>query len=87
MSTGRLATLLAEEAAKDGMTMVCDTHLKPLQIRSVQYANQTTELERPKADIMSRLRETVGKKLLQDQWMYEPTDYMEELRVANHGRM
>ncbi|GAB7347935.1 hypothetical protein MBLNU459_g5449t1 [Dothideomycetes sp. NU459] len=45
------------------------------------------ELEKPRADVMARLREAVTKKLADDQWMYEATDYMEDLRIANHGRV
>lgn len=36
---------------------------------------------------MARLRESVGDKLADEKWMYEPTDYMESLRVAHHGRL
>jgi len=34
---------------------------------------------------MTRLREAVDKKLAEEKWMYEPTDYLEELRIRNHG--
>ncbi|KAI5249943.1 hypothetical protein E4T47_01010 [Aureobasidium subglaciale] len=45
------------------------------------------ELERPKAEIMSRLRDSVGKTLMEEQWKYEPSDYMKALLVENHGRV
>ncbi|KAI5208994.1 hypothetical protein E4T39_00972 [Aureobasidium subglaciale] len=45
------------------------------------------ELERPKAEIMSRLRDSVAKTLMEEQWKYEPSDYMKALLVENHGRV
>ncbi|KAK6000177.1 hypothetical protein QM012_004165 [Aureobasidium pullulans] len=45
------------------------------------------ELERPKAEVMTRLRDSVGRALINDQWRYEPSDYMKELLVENHGRV
>ncbi|KAH0348471.1 hypothetical protein KCU81_g3161, partial [Aureobasidium melanogenum] len=45
------------------------------------------ELERPKAEVMARLRDSVGKALINEQWRYEPSDYMKALLVENHGRV
>ncbi|KAG9840327.1 hypothetical protein KCU78_g14511, partial [Aureobasidium melanogenum] len=45
------------------------------------------ELERPKAEVMTRLRDSVGKALINEQWRYEPSDYMKALLVENHGRV
>ncbi|KAH0291392.1 hypothetical protein M436DRAFT_79509 [Aureobasidium namibiae CBS 147.97] len=45
------------------------------------------ELERPKAEVMTRLRDSVGKTLINEQWRYEPSDYMKALLVENHGRV
>ncbi|KAI4723171.1 hypothetical protein E4T48_00424 [Aureobasidium sp. EXF-10727] len=45
------------------------------------------ELERPKAEVMTRLRDSVGKMLINEQWLYEPSDYMKALLVENHGRV
>jgi len=38
-------------------------------------------------DVMARLREAVGEKLGEERWLFERTDVMEALSVANHGRM
>ncbi|KEQ94596.1 hypothetical protein AUEXF2481DRAFT_243500 [Aureobasidium subglaciale EXF-2481] len=38
-------------------------------------------------EIMSRLRDSVGKTLMEEQWKYEPSDYMKALLVENHGRV
>lgn len=38
-------------------------------------------------DVMGRLREAVGEKLSDERWLFERTDVMEALNVANHGRM
>ncbi|KAF1346782.1 hypothetical protein BDV97DRAFT_357778 [Delphinella strobiligena] len=43
------------------------------------------EDSKSKDDIMIHLREAVDKKLADEIWMYEPTDYLEELRIKNHG--
>ncbi|KAJ9628498.1 hypothetical protein H2203_002397 [Taxawa tesnikishii (nom. ined.)] len=45
------------------------------------------ELTQPSMDAMARLRETVIEKLGEEEWMYEPTDYMQSLLVRNHGRL
>jgi len=51
-------------------------------------ANGTcTELDRPKAEVMTRLRDSVSKTLVNEQWRYEPSDYMKALLVENHGRV
>lgn len=47
----------------------------------------SSELERPKAEVMARLRDSVGKTLINEQWRYEPSDYMKALLVENHGRV
>lgn len=54
---------------------------------TLHFTNGIAELDKPKADMMARLREAVSKKLVDDQWMHGPTDYMEDLRIANHGRV
>lgn len=38
-------------------------------------------------DVMGRLREAVGERLVDDRWLFERTDVMEALSVANHGRV
>lgn len=45
------------------------------------------ETERVAEQVMARLREAMGKKLAEEKWMFEPTDYMQSLLVANHGRL
>ncbi|THX11677.1 hypothetical protein D6D18_00679 [Aureobasidium pullulans] len=45
------------------------------------------ELDRPKAEVMTRLRDSVSKTLVNEQWRYEPSDYMKALLVENHGRV
>ena len=38
-------------------------------------------------DVMARLREVVVDRLEGDRWLFEPTDVMEALSVATHGRV
>ncbi|CAD0114811.1 unnamed protein product, partial [Aureobasidium uvarum] len=38
-------------------------------------------------EVMTRLRDSVGKTLINEQWLYEPSDYMKALLVENHGRV
>jgi len=38
-------------------------------------------------DVLGRLREAVAEKLGDERWLFERTDVMEALSVANHGRV
>ncbi|KAL1302540.1 hypothetical protein AAFC00_002923 [Neodothiora populina] len=36
-------------------------------------------------EIMAGLREAVDRKLVEERWLFEPTDYLEETRLGTHG--
>lgn len=73
------------EGEAGDLTKTVSSQFRPCM--TLHFTNSISELEKPKADMMARLREAVSKKLVDDQWMYGPTDYMEDLRIANHGRV